>query len=111
MGIKWISQRSHRVTFRLQSSCIAHNSANCFPYIPIVILLYITCGIISVVADVESWPPHTVPLTPSIGQKIKPDNTSLEHIYLRDITQSNSGKYTKCTYISLSIGKTDNKTL
>lgn len=98
MGIKWISQRSQRVTLRPQYSCIVNNLANCFQYIPIVILLHFTFGILVVVAvetgSISStWPPSTKPLTPSIGQQIKPDNnTSLEHIYLRDITKRNDGK-------------------
>lgn len=94
MGSKWFSQRSHRVILRPQYSCIVHNSANYFQYILIVTLLYFTFGIL-VVAETEpssTWPPSTIQFTPSTGQKIKHDNTSLEHIYLRDITKSNSGK-------------------
>lgn len=97
MGNKWFSQRKclplAQATNRPKRRCIIHNPCNYFQYIVIIILLHLVTIERYVFADrgiSSTW--STVPET--LGHLTVRKNSSLEHIYLRDITKNgnSSGK-------------------
>lgn len=94
MGNKWYSQQKchanlTEATIPPKRCCYIYNPGLYFQYIVIFVLLNLSAQHIVVVETwrpTATWPPK---LRPSMDHKIPHENSSLEHIYLRD--NSNNG--------------------
>lgn len=106
MGNKWYSQHKCKAnscdaTIRPKRCCYIYNPGYYFQYIVIFLLLNLSIGHIVVVGETvrpipstTTWQPSAYNLHPSLDHKVAHENSSMEHIYLRDITKNgyNSGK-------------------
>lgn len=92
MGNKWFSQRSHHTQVTLRPQSIIHNSGNYLQYIVIIILLYLPFGNVTVAETgfSSTSPPSLIRIPPFIDHKTAHESGTLEHIYLRDITQNDN---------------------